>query len=393
MRDLKIYLVIAFSLLTFYIIAQYNRPQPINWKPTFDKKDKIPFGTYILYNRLHDIFPEAEVRPLRDAPYVILEDEKAQGNYILIAPDVKLDEYDFKEIRKYMNAGSNIFIASFNLSSYLTDSLNLKVNSEHKLASGRIPVSFTNTSLNPAKKYTFDKGIGEQYFSRYDTSKAVVLGVNGNKHANFIKYQYGRGALYIIASPMFFTNYNMLQPDGAEYVAKALSHLPQKPQIIWDEYSALGAIDEGQSPLRVLFSYPALSWAYYIALFSLMAFVLYEIKRRQRIIPVIEPLKNSSVEFVKVVGQVYYQQRNNSNIAQKKVTYFLEEIRSKYGLKTNTLNKDFAILLSPKSGVDQDMIHRLLKHILELQAQSKISDQQLIILNNTIEEFQYKSKQ
>ncbi|MBC8054828.1 MAG: DUF4350 domain-containing protein [Sphingobacteriaceae bacterium] len=395
MRDLKLYLVIAFSLLAFYIIAQYNRPRPVNWKPTFDKKDKIPFGTYILYNQLKDIFPNSRIRPLRSAPYVTLEDQKAApGNYLLIAPYVKLDEYDFKELFKYMKTGNNVFIASFNLSSYLEDSLKLKINSERKFdLDAAIPVNFVNPSLAPSKKYVFDRGIGEQYFSSFDTSKTVILGVNKTGHPNFIKYNYGKGALYLLASPMFFTNYNLLKPGGADYAAKALSYLPAKSEIIWDEFSSLGPPDDGESPLRVLLTFTPLKWAYFISLFSLIAFVLYEIKRRQRIIPVIEPLRNSSAEFVRVVGQVYYQQRNNSNIAHKKISYFLEDIRAKYNLKTQILNQEFAGLLAAKSGVSNHLITTLLNQVSELRESKKVTDLQLIALNNNIEQFHYQSKQ
>ena len=394
MRDLKLYLIIAFSLLTFYIVAQYNRPKPVNWNPTFSKKDKIPFGTYILHNQLKDIFPGSRIRSLQQAPYIILEEgDYPPGNYLVIAPRIKLDEYDFKKMLKYMQKGNNVFIASFNLSSYLTDSFKLKVNSERKFEpNSKEPLRFVNISLG-TKNYVFDRGIGEQYFSSYDTSKAIVLGINGHKHPNFIKYQYGKGSLYLIASPMFFTNYNLLKPDGAEYAAKVLSHLPVKSEIIWDEFSALGAIDEGESPLRVLLTYRSLRWAYFISLFSLIIFVLYEKKRRQRIIPVIEPLQNSSAEFVRVVGQVYYQQRDNSNIARKKIAYLLEEVRSRYGVKTNLLNSEFADLLVAKSGANKDLITELINQAIEIQEIKKVSDQQLIALNNNIDQFHYQSKQ
>jgi len=49
MKDFKIYISIASALLLIYLIAEYNKPVPINWNPTFYYNDKIPFGTYIVY--------------------------------------------------------------------------------------------------------------------------------------------------------------------------------------------------------------------------------------------------------------------------------------------------------------------------------------------------------
>ena len=110
--------------------------------------------------------------------------------------------------------------------------------------------------------------------------------------------------------------------------------------------------------MRVFFSHASLQWAYYISLFGMVIFVLYEMKRRQRIIPVIEPLKNSTVEFVNVVGQVYYEQRNNMNIAQKKILFFLEHLRTKYYLKTNPLDQEFIERLSQKTGIEATRLRR-----------------------------------
>ncbi|HEX8378329.1 MAG TPA: DUF4350 domain-containing protein [Pedobacter sp.] len=394
MKDLKIYSLIAFVFLCFYLVAQYNKPKPVSWKPTFSKKDKIPYGSFILFNRLNDLFPNSVVRANRESPYLTLtEGNHAPGNYLLIAQKIKIDEYDFRELEKYMRKGNNVLIAGFDLSSYLTDSLKLNINSERKANENlKTPIRFINPVLKSAHPYLFEKGIGDQYFSSFDSSKAVILGTNNLNHANFIKYQYGEGALYLVASPMFFTNYGMLQKDGAEYVSKVLSHLPVKQEIIWDEFSTLGPIDTEKSPLRVILSISPLKWAYMISIFALMLFVVYEMKRRQRIIPIIEPLKNTSAEFVKVVGQLYYQKRNNLNIAQKKISYFLEEIRSRYAIKTTVLDEDFEKLLTTKSAIKNELVRTLVSQILQISNSKSISDHELIALNKNIEQFHQQSR-
>jgi hypothetical protein len=394
MRDLKLYSLIAFVLLSFYLVAQYNKPKTLNWKPTFSKKDKIPYGSFVLYNRLNDIFPNSIVKSNRQSPYLTLTEEShPAGNYLLISQNIKVDEYDFRELKKYMRQGSNVLIAGFVLSSYLTDSLNLKINSEQKFTdNAKTPISFVNPSLKSSRPYLFERGVGDQYFSSFDTAKAVILGTNNLHHANFIKYQYGKGALYLVASPMFFTNYNMLQKDGAEYVSKVLSYLPVKQEIIWDEFLTLGPLDAEQSPLRVILSISALKWAYMISLFSLFLFVVYEMKRRQRIIPIIKPLQNTSAEFVKVVGQLYYQKRNNLNIAQKKAAYFLEDIRSRYAIKTAILDKEFENLLAAKSAVRTDLVRDLVSQIVQISNTKTFSDHELIALNKNIEQFHHQSR-
>ncbi|HVV56366.1 MAG TPA: hypothetical protein VHC47_13620, partial [Mucilaginibacter sp.] len=57
MRSFKIYFSIATFLLILYVVAEYNKPSPLNWSPTLSSTDKIPFGTYILYHEIDQIFP------------------------------------------------------------------------------------------------------------------------------------------------------------------------------------------------------------------------------------------------------------------------------------------------------------------------------------------------
>src|SRR5436305_5857551 len=39
-------IAIGTALLLVYLIAQFNRPNPVNWSTTLSYNDKIPYGTY-----------------------------------------------------------------------------------------------------------------------------------------------------------------------------------------------------------------------------------------------------------------------------------------------------------------------------------------------------------
>ncbi|MEJ7557287.1 MAG: hypothetical protein WKF66_03195 [Pedobacter sp.] len=170
-----------------------------------------------------------------------------------------------------------------------------------------------------------------------------------------------------------------------------MSYLKPVPTVIWDERYTKGNIEDA-SLLRVIFKNDKLRWAYYIALISLVVFVLFEIKRRQRIIPIIPALTNSSVEFVKVVGSVYYEQRDNTDISQKKISYFLEFIRSNFRLKTQELDEEFSAALVHKTGLPDEAVRSMIQLINGIMASKKVTDQQLISLNKSIEHF-YKQVQ
>jgi len=390
-RDFKAYIIIASLLLVIYLIAQYNQPRPVVWTPTYAKDDKIPFGTFIIYNRLTDIFPGLKIESFREPVYNVISDHKiTKATYIIICQNITLDEYDIKKLTEFIKNGNDVFISAQSFGTVLEEKLKLStdINYDPKAPSDKI--HFVNKHLDQGKKYVLDKELYDNYFSELDTAHAVSLAQNELKQTTFVRYTFGKGALYLNSTPQFFTNYGMVNPAGADYAAKALSYLRSSKVIIWDEYYTKGR-EGDESIMRVFFRSAPLKWAYYIALLSFIFFVLYEMKRRQRIIPIIEPLKNTTVEFVTVVGQVYYEQRDNSNIAQKKILYFLEYLRTNYYLKTNLLDLEFIEKLAQKTGIEPSLAEELVMHIHYLRGQ-RVSDHELIKLNQLIEQFYIKSR-
>ncbi|MBB6113067.1 hypothetical protein SAMN05421821_12931 [Mucilaginibacter lappiensis] len=385
MKDFKIYITMASLLLIGYVVAQYNKPKPVNWQSTLYYKDKIPFGTYLLYDRLKDIYPEAELSRTNKSAYNVFHgDSLQQGNYIIIAKSITLNKFDFEAMVKYIKAGNSVFMAAFEWRGFITDTLKVETRAEY--ASKNVSINFTNPQLRAPNNYVFKRDIANQYFSALDTAKAIVIGKNYADHGTFLSYKFGKGTLYLCATPDIFTNYSLLTPQGADYVAKALSYLPKAQNVYWDQYQN-GDIPEDISPLRVFFSNPALQWAYYLSLGSILLFVFYEMKRRQRVIPVIEPLPNSTLEFVTVVGQVYYEKRNNANIAHKKVIYLLEHIREQYRLKTSKLDQEFVNTLAQKTGIDEGFSSSLISAVNFVSTHQQITDMELIQLNKLIEKF------
>lgn len=384
MKDFKIITLVSAVLLVIYLVAQYNKPAPVSWQPTLYYEDKIPFGTFVLYQQLESLYP-GSTKVQTNAPlYNSLHQTGVKGNYFIIAKTISLSKTDVNELFKFIRAGNNVFMTAFVWEGHLPDTLRIKTQAEFE--KNNTPINFVNPQLRRQKNYRFERDLTSQYFSRFDTAKAVVLGANSLAHANYLQYPLGKGHLYINANPQLFTNYSLLTPDGAAYAATALSYLPANTTLYWDHYQN-NDIPEDKSPLRVIFAHDSLRWAYYLILLTALLYIVYEVKRRQRIIPVIEPLKNNTLDFVTVVGQVYYEQRDNSNIAHKKITYLLEHWRTRYYLKTSKLDKEFMESLERKTGLDQQFINELINLITYMHIQQKVTDQELIALNNAIEKF------
>lgn len=389
MKGLKLYIIAVCAFIALYLVAQYNRTKAVNWEKTLNSADKTPFGTYVLFNRLNDVFPNARLQTFREPVYNVIADHGIKhGTYLIVCEDINLNEYDYAKLKAYIGKGNDVFIAA----SYFSEEFkkNFKVESRiefHNKVMGK--TRFTNKYLDTSKYYNLDRGMADGYFNSFDTAKAVVLGSNGYRHANFIKYTIGKGNLYLNANPLMFTNYSILV--GFDYAATALSFVKNDTVLLWDEYYTKGREDD-ESTMRVFLRNPPLRLAFYIAFFGMVLFIIYEKKRRQRIIPVIEPLGNSTIEFVSVVGQVYYEQRDNTNIAQKKATYFLEYLRTKYNLKTSALDSEFKNALSNKSGVAAELIKDIVDQVTLVRGGLPVSDNELIALNKNIEQFYLQSR-
>ena len=381
MRDFKIYVYIAITTLLVYVVVLYNRPAPVNWQPTLNYEDKIPFGTYVFYHQLHDIFPDAQVTNTSESIYNLFSKQLLPGNYIIVSKEVKIDKVDLEQLKKYIRAGNTVFITTFSWAGVFKDSLKLEAQEEDNTQQ-----NFTNNKLKQATNYTFDKDISNQYFSSFDTAKATVITKNSGGQATCIRYAFGKGTLLLCANPELFSNYNLLKPHGAEFAERILSYLPPKQTIYWDEYQNHDT-ETDSSPMRVFLNNPPLQYAYYLSLFTLFIFMLFEAKRRQRIIPVIEPLKNTTVDFVNVVGRVYYENHDNANIALKKIVYLLGYFREKYRLKTDALDADFTNNLANKTGIEPEFAAELVNQLNYLSQQPKVTDHELIVLNKLIEKF------
>jgi hypothetical protein len=384
------YILVLTLTLTLVVTVEWLSPKPLNWTPTLSKEDRIPFGSHILFHLLPDLFPG---QPIRTANRTIYEEEpdSVSGNYLFISQYFDPGSEDVQQLMEWVSQGNHAFIAAEAFGDQLADTLKLDTQYDFRAFSDSFPVHFVNPMLVADGEYTMSRINTARYFSAFDTLRTVVLGVDSLQRPNFIKIDFGKGQFYLHALPLAFTNYHMLYRNNADYVAKALSYLPPKP-LIWDEYYKPGVREQNASPLRFFLQNESLRWAVYLSLIGLVLFILFEAKRRQRIIPIIRPLANSSLEFTETIGRLYFQHQDHKNLAEKKIAYLLDYIRSHFFLPTDQWNKAFFQALHQKTGIDPEEILHLFKTISRVQKQTMIAEVELLELNREIEQFYEKVK-
>ena len=391
----KIALYLIGAVILFMMIAEISKPKPLNWRDSYSASDRIPLGCYVLYNEL-DTFSDGEVLENTQSIYTYFKNEdlgESKKNLFLINGRVSLTEQDATSLLDFVNEGNNVFISSKYFYGYLADSLNLSLRVDFaSLYKKPADNNFTSPSLKKNKK-VFKDVIENAYITSFDTINTTILGTvsvtdddEAITYTNFIRTKYGEsdGAFYIHSNPYAFTNYHLLN-NNEDYAASVLSYLP-KHQIIWDNYYKSGR-KVITSPIRYILQNPALKWAFYITMFSLILFVIFKGKRTQRIIPVVDKLENSTVEFTQTIGELYYQHGDYTNIISKKIQYFLEFIRTKYFLNTTDLNAKFIEKLALKSSNSKEDAKAIVDYLVYLKSKTGHTEAELIELNKKIEKF------
>ena len=225
-------------------------------------------------------------------------------------------------------------------------------------------------------------------FSELDTSNVLILGTDETDNANFVKYNIGRGSILVHTIPHAFANYNVLKNDG-DYISKCLSYLPDG-EIFWDEYYK-DVNKYNSTPLRYIMNNTQLKWSYFTLIFSVAIFVLFKGKRTQRIIPVIQPYTNTTIEFIETIGNLYFRQKNHKNIAEKKISYFMDYLRNRYAINITELNDEAKKAVSSKTNYTEADTFQLFYVIKTVRWSKNVDGKSLLNLNNEIEKFYKKT--
>ena len=392
-NTIKIYIVFFILFLAGIIYIDAVKPKPVNWFPSYDLTKKDPFGLYVLDKESSDLFTENKIQKVIKTLYEFFNSENAlvdveydyRGSIFLVSEKYNLDSKSNKELFYFVGDGNTAFISCKNFPEMLMDSLNFSIDSRLQL-SDTVNVWMANKNLG-SEKYNLNIGAGNIYFSEIDTLTTTVLGYQGKdnkKEINFIKVPYREGYFYLHTQPASFTNYHLLKDNHFEYTEKILSYIPEG-NLFWLVKDQNGEI-ASDSPLRYVLSQPALKWAWLLFLSGMLLFIIFNAKRKQRIVPILKPLTNTTVDFTKTIGNLYYQEGDHQNIINKKIIYFFEKIRNEYLIDTTVLDENFEKKLQLKTGKNIQDIKELVWLIKRINGPYYLCvEEDLIEINNAIE--------
>lgn len=394
-RDWKYILYISLAVATFLVLKLLS-PKLHDWTITFSAEDKNPFGGYALNEIIRTLFGSDDLHHSFKTLYELRDSIPDGSNVFIVSERFSPGREDVMTLLDHVQRGGNAFISAQYIRGAFADTLRLGTyDANFKLGNvlSRNDTSYlqlTTASLDTLSRYAYKSDNIHNYFNRFDTARTSVVAVNQYRMPVTIRMKWGEGNLILNSTPIIFTNICLLARDNAAFAAAQLSYLPDRP-LMWTEYYQRGR-REIATPLRFILRNEPLRWAYYISIVSLLVFMIFEMKRKQRIIPVIPPLTNTTLEFVSTIGELYYHNGDHKNIAEKKINYFLEQVRSRHAIATNQLDTAFVAALAKKTGQAEERTTALVRLIAKIKESAGISAETLTDLNTQIEAFNIQQK-
>lgn len=395
-RETK-YITVLGAVMILFVVMQLFGPKPLDWNPTFSPTDKNPFGSFVVHQLLGSFFKNKEIVSNNLTFYELKDSVQTHENILSISNGFDPDTEATKALLNKVANGSNAFISANYFSGTFQDTLGLTTNDVYfdQLATpgggstDTTDLKFVIPSFEK-KGYYYRLENVSYFFTQLDSLKAqsYIVSTNAWNKPVTLRIPWGKGNFIINTTPLAFTNNYLVANHTHEYIEKTLSFLPVA-KTWWTAYYQMGRL-EAQTPLRFILSNEALRWAYYIAILSLILFIAVEARRKQRIIPIVKPLPNTTLEFVKTIGNMYLQANDHKAIAEKKILFFLEQSRSKYYLTAET-GDVMVESLAKKSGNDLQQTQELFALIHVIKNSPSISKQMLIELNKQMEEFTTRS--
>lgn len=346
--------IIAISVLLILMFAlQLNLPQRYSWIPTFSHKDKNPFGCYVFDSIMSQSVPSGY--SVTDKTLYGICHDGNKVNVLIISDDVNLSKTDVDAIKDIAGRGGNVLIAgnskTYNTTSdslmiknfgacfkygyFSITSLKRKIKNDASGSRDTIHWSMDNDVYKDNIYPVYSMMIEDLMTADSADNTEVIAFRTGDAQDKelrvspvAIRKEVGKGSVILVSTPLLFTNYGILDGNTSEYIFRLMSHISDNHVVRTTSYmKTQDMADAEASPLRFFLGQPPLRTALYLALLVITLFLIFNARRRQRVIPVVEQPQNRSLEFVKLIGTLYYHNKDHSDIVRKKFAFFAEELR------------------------------------------------------------------
>ena len=444
MKSSRNFLFAMLVLFVLFCLLQVNLPKKFVWSPTFSHVDKQPFGCFVFDSVLTQSLPNGYHVTKKTFFQLDQEHAKEKISVLMVVDQQDLKQLDVKYLCNIARRGGKVMVvasSSFDdgrnadtvVVNELERTFKVKIedglyfslrgilaglkahdndmydtiywNNRETMYAAQSYRMFYNMvggtlfvdSVPKVKRlaYTLSTA-GYDYkhdslyvgdFTRFDTivdEKERIERIDTfaiKKVPAAVSVPYGKGEVIFVSSPLLFTNYGMLEGNTSVYIFRLMSYLADLPVYRTEAYVKTDAmLVAEQSPFREFIKRPPLRWALYLALLGVVLFMIFTARRRQRVIPIMSKPANRSLEFIQLIGTLYYQRKDHVDLVRKKFKLFAEELRKTAGVDISDVNTDDReyLLLAEKTGMNSDRLKKVIRQIrLVLHSEGNISVEEM----------------
>ena len=367
--------IVVFLVLLF--ILEMQLPKNFSWTPTFRHTDKQPFGSCLFDSLLSSTMPKGYT--VTDSSlYQLAKDSLQPRGILVVADEMNLIPAEVNAIFSMANNGSHVMLVAHGVGDFMCNRLGIRIwgygNSfdlQNFVKYNKERESFEWVSeengYKPRRFMVFKPLITRKFNFETDSLDNVIrpcLDQQATLRHDAVSatFRQGKGYITFCSLPLLFTNYGIVDQDNATFSLRLLTLMKDLPVVRTEAYCPQTSDEVQQSPLRYAISQPPLRWALYTLMVGALLFLIFEGRRRQRVIPIEKAPENHSLEFIHLVGSLYYHSRERRSLVVRKWTYFAEELRRNIHLDVTDASEDDVTLptLARLTTIDEQEIRTLI---------------------------------
>lgn len=407
-RGERMIVIGTIGVVLLILLLETIAPREPDWRDNFSAYKRTPHGCALVVERMNDLF-SGGVTNVHDPIYMTAQTRLALDstapcvNHVFVDESIEWDDLDREHLLKMVERGDNAFICArhFWNNGQLLDTLGLRVDYRYTpmewdegigqmQRTDPVEIRFTAWPLNQDSAARFTKGDFDYMFESFRIDSTEVLAVKTEqdsiagtqRYPVLVRMRWGKGSIYVCTVPNAFTNYALLKRSSRGFMEGALSLLPDQP-VLWDEFYKTGR-RQPQTPLRFILDKAPLKRAYWTMVGILFLTVFVYARRRQRAIPELEPVKNTSKEFAETIGRLYFFKGDHTDLAKKMCLYFKDELRQRLYLRRNIWDDETIEHVAGRTGIPVEQWQSTFRLLAHYESTPYVSEDQLMQLNKTL---------
>lgn len=382
--------IISASILLIGIISamlfEIKTIPNVSWEQEYKYDSKDPHGGWIFKESILETYGKENVFNYSD-----FDSLPNDSNYLYInyGPSIIISQKKQEQLDQFLDNKNNLLFISNQIDTYNDTFSNFYAAKYHDSITQITFLDVDTITMHfPYYKNKITEPTNSYHSAarEYDIldSTHTMIGSAQDSLAIFFSKNYKKGQIYYHLNPYNFSNIASKQEDYLSHfntifskfeADKVILDHPKKSDILQSEFS-------DASPIQYILSQKSLAWAYYLTLLSLLVYIFFKGKRKQRIIPISKDNKNTSLEYIDTVSLLFKSQKQNRKLVAHLENIFYHRVKNKYFIdkshnefiklfshKSKTLKNDVDhivdVFKSAKDGYEftDDQLHRLHKKL------------------------------